>query len=89
MKMVINCDYGGFHLPENFCEKYGMDRYDKIDRTDKRLVSYVEANGRNDDDCLDLCIIEIPDTATDWDLEEYDGLETIIYVVDGKIHYAG
>ena len=29
----------------------------------------------------------IPDNATDWDIEDYDGNETLIYVVDGKIHY--
>lgn len=89
MKMVINCCFGGFKLPKNFCEEYGMNRYDGIDRTDERLISYVEANSRYDIDCSSLCVVEIPDTATDWDLDEVDGLETIIYVVDGKIHYKG
>lgn len=86
MKMVINCTYGGFRLPKKFCELYGMGPYSSIDRTDKRLISYVETN--NDIDCSSLCIVEIPDTATDWALNEYDGAETVIYVVDGKIQYA-
>ena len=35
-----------------------------------------------------LKVIEIPDNATDWDIEDYDGIERIVYVVDGKLNYA-
>ena len=35
-----------------------------------------------------LKVIEIPDNATDWDVEDYDGIERIVYVVDGKLNYA-
>lgn len=41
------------------------------------------ASGR----CAVLMVVEIPDNATDWELDEYDGLESIIYVADGKIHH--
>lgn len=89
MKIVINREYGGFSLPEAFCERYGFDTYDDIDRTDKRLINFVEDNGGEVEVfCEILEITEIPDTATDWEIFEYDGLETVIYVLDGKIHHA-
>lgn len=88
MKMVIHCGLGYFKLPKKFCELYGVDEYDPIDRMDKDLISYIEANGNNDSDCSNLYVVEIPDTATDWDIDSYDGIELITYVVDGKLHYA-
>lgn len=33
-------------------------------------------------------VVEIPDNATDWAMDNYDGIESIIYVVDGKLHSA-
>ena len=33
-------------------------------------------------------VVQIPDTATDWQISDYDGSESVIYVVDGKIHWA-
>ena len=29
----------------------------------------------------------LSDEATDWQLQEYDGIESIIYVVNGKINH--
>jgi hypothetical protein len=37
--------------------------------------------------CAKLKVVEIPEEATDWELNEYDGLESITYVVDGKLHH--
>ena len=28
------------------------------------------------------------DEATDWEMDDYDGIETITYVVDGKLYHA-
>ena len=39
--------------------------------------------------CAELEVVEIPDGATDYYLNEYDGMESIIYVLDGKLHWAG
>lgn len=33
-----------------------------------------------------LIVVEIPDESTDYYIEDYDGVESVIYVVDGKIH---
>ena len=82
MKVVLNKDYGGFG--------FGVaDQYEDLvfqfdeDRTAPELVAFVEEHPA---ECGDLAAVEIPDTTTDWEVDEYDGWETIIYVVDGKIH---
>lgn len=54
----------------------------------KKLIEAVEkfgdaVNGSHSD----LIIVDIPDEATDWQLQDYDGIESIIYVVDGKINH--
>ena len=84
MKIVINGDYGGFGCGvadefEDFVNALSCDR------TNEELVKFVE---ENPDKCGDLEVVEIPDDATDWDVEEYDGCEHIVYVLDGKIQYA-
>ena len=84
MKIVLNKDYGGFSLPLEYCDlldcwcyDYGME-----ERLDPVLIKMVEEGCDN----FDLEVVEIPDTATDWAIDEYDGLESIVYVVDGKLH---
>lgn len=83
MKIVINAAFGGFGYGvsskyEDFVLKY------ENDRTNPELVAFVE---NHPNDCGDLEIEAIPDNATDWDIQEYDGNESIIYVVNGKIRY--
>lgn len=84
MKLVINGTYGGYGYGvadefEALVEKY------EDDRTAPELVAFVE--GRPDD-CGDLNVVEIPDDSTDYLIDEFDGAETVYYVVDGKIHTA-
>lgn len=86
MKMVLNKDYGGFGYGvadeyEDFIDRFS----DEEKRTDPELVALVETHP---DKCGDLRVVEIPDTATDWEIDEYDGWESVTYVVDGKIHHA-
>lgn len=84
MKLVINTPFGGFSLPKAFCEKYGFEsEYDDIERTDSRLIEYVEKNPYGD-----LKVIEVPNEATDYIITEYDGSERVLYVLGGKIHWA-
>ena len=84
MKMVINANYGGFGL--NVAEQYEDWVYDlESDRTNAKLVEFVETHP---DECGDLAIINIPKEATDWEMDEYDGWESIIYVLNGKIVHA-
>ena len=83
MKIVINANFGGYGC--DVSEQYValVDRYEG-DRTNPELVAFVE---NHPDDCGDLAVMTIPDNATDWGIQDYDGNEDLIYVVDGKIHY--
>ena len=89
MKIVINKTFGGFHYPEKFCDRYSLDRYDWMDYMDNDeyrfhdiLIDWVE---KNPQDSEGLCVVRIPSNATDWQIYDYDGLESIICVVNGKI----
>ena len=100
MKIVYNACFGGFGINPEFFDIYGIDSMYGIDRddfwklersrdvrTDPRLVEYVEAHPKEEDrhGCSLLKVVDIPDNATDWFITEYDGVETVYYVVDGKI----
>ena len=51
-----------------------------------RLVDLIETEGADSvSDRSDLKVVEIPDDATDWELKEFDGMEQIIAVVNGKL----
>jgi len=90
MKIVVNHCFGGFGLSDEAVERLGLkSRYDDIDRTDSRLVALVEEDAEKaSGDFAELGVVEISDEATDWTIDEYDGIETVIYVVDGKLCYA-
>lgn len=89
MVMVLNKTWGGFSLPSAFCAQFGLSRYDGIERSDSRLVDFVKFHGGEyRGDGVVLRVVEIPNEVTDWEMDEYDGWESIIYVVDGKIHHA-
>ena len=83
MKIVINANFGGYgcDVSEQYVDL--VDRYEG-DRTNPELVAFVE---NHPNDCGDLAVMTISDNATDWDIQDYDGNEDLIYVVDGKIHH--
>lgn len=82
MKMVINADYGGYGY--GVAEQY-EDLVNENDRFNAELIEFVETHPN---ECGDLAVINIPDEATDWELDEYDGWESVIYVLNGKIVHA-
>lgn len=86
MKIVINNDYGGFGLDVSEKCKHLIELAAKCneERTNQDLIGFVE---NNPDECGDLAVVEIPDAATDWEIRDYDGLEDVVYVLDGKIRY--
>ena len=83
MKIVINNDYGGYGCDWDNNKYNDIVKKYENDRTNPELVTLVENNH-----ICDLVVVEIPDGATDRDINEYDGLETVIYVLNGKICYA-
>lgn len=88
MKIVLNKRFGSFGLCNVAEDILGVNSYD-VERTDKRLIELIEEKGADlvQGSMSKLKIVEVPDEATDWELNDYDGIETITYVVDGKLHH--
>lgn len=82
MRLVLNRAYGGFMLPQVIADTLGVSVWENstLVRTNNILIDWVLENSS------DLKVIEIPKKATDYIINDYDGFETILYVVDGKIH---
>ena len=95
MKLVVNRSYGSFYIPKHILKELGYkDCWDwDINwnmRGDLRLIKMVEENPKQfqeDGFHPELCVIEIPKEATDYEILEYDGAESVIYVLNGKIHH--
>lgn len=90
-EIVVNCCYGGFGLSKFAVERLGNDTYFFLEhREDKELIALLKEYGTEKigGTFAELQIVEIPDNSTDYYIDEYDGMETVIYVVDGKIHFA-
>lgn len=87
MKLVLNKCYGGFHIPYAVCQSLGCTKYNGISRDNPVLVEFVEERGEYREDFSRLRVVVIPDEATDWEINDYDGLESITYVMDGKLYH--
>ena len=95
MKVVVNKCYGGFGLSEQARKMLNADikkvweLEEAKNRNNPELVNVVETLGdKVNTRSSELVVVEIPETATDWDIYENDGFETLIYVLNGKIFYA-
>lgn len=89
MKLVINKCYGGFSLSEVAASALGLDGpYAEIARCDQRLITLVEADAAAAAGShAKLRVVEIPDEVTDWEINDYDGVESVVYVVNGRLHH--
>jgi hypothetical protein len=62
-------------------------------RTHPDLIKYVEKSYNEKGHCrvggdfifADLCVADLPRATTDFYIKEYDGAETVLFVVNGKI----
>lgn len=84
VKMVINGNFGGFGCGvaeefEDLVYQYEDDRFAL------ELVKFVE---EHPEECGDLVVVGVHEGFTDYYIEEYDGSESVLYVLDGKIHWA-
>lgn len=90
MKLIINGCYGGFGIKDEVMERLGLTSRDSEEtRTNPDLIALIESGEDVNDRCANLVVVELPDDCTDYYIDEYDGLESVIYVVDGKLHWAG
>lgn len=85
MKIVLNECYGGYGVSEKWAKAHGYEYGWEVERTNPELIAAIEAGEAVSGSYSKLAVVEIPDEATDWEIIEYDGLDTIIAVVDGKL----
>lgn len=86
MKIVINDCFGGFGFSDEFSATYPDAVC--LGRTNEKLITALEKFGldKASSKYAKLIIADIPDTATDYMILEYDGSETLYYVINGKIY---
>lgn len=88
MKIVINTCYGGFGINNRWEAKNCEKDCNEDCRECAKLIRAIEERENVDDNFSKLAVVEFPDEATDYELLEYDGIESVLYVLDGKIRYA-
>ena len=91
MKIVLNKRYGGFSIPDAYLESIGEEWLSAEEaRTDPRFIEWLEThhNGVFAGRHSKLCVRELPEGITDWEVDEYDGFETATYVLNGKLGHA-
>lgn len=87
MKIIINRCFGGAGLNKDAADKYNHGEEYWFDREDASLIAAIE-NGENiNSDFSKLEVVSIPDEVTDYEINEYDGMESIICVIDGKLYH--
>lgn len=92
MLFVLNKCYGGWSLSDWAVEQLGVeDNYPLMSEVDvDKLAQLINEYGsaKVSGHSAKLKVIEVPDTCTDYEIDEYDGIERVTYVVDGKLYYA-
>lgn len=90
MKVVLNKSFGGFSLSDVACKVLNCGPYDYDDyglRNDESLIATIERLGEKANGwASNLKVVDIPDNTTDYQFHEYDGVESLLYVLDGKIN---
>ena len=89
MEVVLNKCFGCFSVSKEVCEILGLkDPYQHIDRMNYNLIKCVrELGDRANGSGAKLRVVDLTEDCTDWEINEYDGYETITYVVDGRLYH--
>lgn len=88
-KVVVNREFSDFEISEEAREVLGITLSHEINRTDEKLIDLIETwgaervGGKN----TKLVIKRVPYFATDWEIDNRDGYEEIIYVLNGLIYH--
>ena len=89
MKVVLNKMFGGFSLSHKFCDVYPQFNCYGEDQDNQELIKCIEEFGINNAQGInaEFEIVELPSETTDYYIDEYDGYNQLIYVVDGKLNF--
>lgn len=87
MKIIINRCFGGAGLNKVAAGKYNHGEEYWFDREDASLIAAIESGENINSDFSKLEVVSIPDEVTDYEINEYDGMESIICVIDGKLYH--
>ena len=89
MKVVLNRCYGGFSLSHKFCDAYPQFKCYGEDQDNQELIKCIEEFGINNAQGVnaEFEIFELPNETTDYYIDEYDGYNQLIYVVNGKLNF--
>lgn len=89
MKIVLNKCFGAFSVSEEAMRALRLSSPMEADRYDPKLIALVEINTEfTSGERAFLTVVEIPEEATDHYVVSYDGFETVLYVMNGKLHRA-
>ena len=92
MTFVLNKCFGGFSISQFAMEALGVDtKYpDLTADMAAQLASLIAEHGS--EKCSGpyarLEVVKIPDECTDYEITDYDGIEQVTYVLDGKLYHA-
>lgn len=89
MKIAVNDCFGGWVLSNDFLETYPQFN-NATERNNPDFIAALEEFGTDkaSGEYSYIRITEISDEATDFMINEYDGMENVIYVLDGKIYFS-
>lgn len=88
MEVIVNRCWGGAKLSDEVAKELKVSKYDFC-RDDYYVIKAVKENPeRASGKFSKLKVIQIPDETTDYMIKDYDGMETVIYVVGGKLYEA-
>lgn len=94
MTFVLNKCYGHFGLSTFATKSLGLASDYDFNRNDSLMVDALASlicefgSKRCSDNYAQLKVVEIPDNFTDYEIKEYDGIEIVTYVIDGKLYHA-
>ena len=90
MKFVLNKRFGGASLSDWAVKQLNLNSHYEADYGSPEMIDLIERYGSKKVSGRGalLKVVEIPDDATDWEFNDYDGIESVTYVVDGKIYHA-
>lgn len=88
MKLVINTCYGGFGINKKWEAENCKENCKEDCRECAKLIHAIEKEENVNNDFSRLAVTDFPNEATDYEILEYDGIESLLYVLDGKIRYA-